>query len=126
MSKLAEFRALEKALQEQLAALECIKSDSALQLELEFEEKLKALMAEYGATLGTVIAILDPESALKSSSQRVDDGVPRKARKLKIYSNPHNGEVIETKGGNHKLLKEWKAKWGSEVVESWETGRTEG
>jgi hypothetical protein len=29
--------------------------------------------------------------------------------------------VIETKGGNHKTLKEWKAKWGSDVVEGWAT-----
>ncbi|MGE8457076.1 MAG: H-NS histone, partial [Pseudomonas alloputida] len=35
--------------------------------------------------------------------------------------NPHNGEVIETKGGNHKTLKEWKATWGGDVVESWAT-----
>jgi hypothetical protein len=32
-----------------------------------------------------------------------------------------NGEVIETKGGNHKTLKEWKAKWGGDVVEGWAT-----
>ncbi|WP_259645995.1 DNA binding protein, partial [Pseudomonas ficuserectae] len=40
---------------------------------------------------------------------------------VKQYKNPHNGEVIETKGGNHKTLKEWKAKWGSDDVESWAT-----
>jgi hypothetical protein len=38
---------------------------------------------------------------------------------VKQYKNPHNGEVIETKGGNHKLLKEWKAQYGAEEVESW-------
>ncbi|MEX5623975.1 H-NS histone, partial [Pseudomonas syringae] len=26
-----------------------------------------------------------------------------------------------TKGGNHKTLKEWKATWGGDVVESWAT-----
>ncbi|MBR7552292.1 DNA binding protein, partial [Mycobacterium tuberculosis] len=35
------------------------------------------------------------------------------------YKNPHNGEIIETKGGNHKLLKEWKAEYGSDTVETW-------
>jgi hypothetical protein len=44
---------------------------------------------------------------------------PRRARQVKVYKNPHNGEVIETKGGNHKLLKEWKAEYGSGKVESW-------
>lgn len=40
-------------------------------------------------------------------------------RRVKIYRNPHANEVIETKGGNHKTLKEWKATWGAEEVESW-------
>lgn len=43
----------------------------------------------------------------------------RKARQVKTYKNPHNGEIVETKGGNHKTLKEWKAKWGGDVVEGW-------
>jgi hypothetical protein len=38
---------------------------------------------------------------------------------LKVYKNPHTGEVVETKGGNHKTLKEWKAEHGSATVESW-------
>lgn len=33
--------------------------------------------------------------------------------------NPNTNEVIETKGGNHKWLKEWKADYGSEAVEPW-------
>jgi hypothetical protein len=40
---------------------------------------------------------------------------------FKVYKNPHTGEVVETKGGNHNQLKEWKAEHGSETVESWLT-----
>ncbi len=43
----------------------------------------------------------------------------RKPREVKIYKNPHNGELIETKGGNHRLLKQWKQEHGADVVESW-------
>ena len=43
----------------------------------------------------------------------------RRARQVKQYKNPHNGEIIETKGGNHKLLKQWKAEYGGDEVESW-------
>lgn len=43
----------------------------------------------------------------------------RKARSVKVYHNPHNGETVETKGGNHKVLKAWKAQYGAETVESW-------
>jgi hypothetical protein len=47
------------------------------------------------------------------------DQSTQKARSVKVYKNPHSGEVVETKGGNHKVLKEWKAEYASEQVESW-------
>ena len=31
------------------------------------------------------------------------------------------GEVVDTKGGNHRTLKDWKAQWGSDEVETWAT-----
>ncbi|MBN0809937.1 DNA binding protein, partial [Pseudomonas aeruginosa] len=43
----------------------------------------------------------------------------RRERALKRYKNPNNGEVVETKGGNHKVLKAWKEQYGAETVESW-------
>jgi hypothetical protein len=116
MSRLAEFRAAEKALAEQMALLESLKNDSALKKEIEFEEKLCALMSEYGQSLRQVINILDPNrSATASDAPRK----PRRERQVKVYKNPHTGEVVETKGGNHKVLKAWKAEHGNEVVESW-------
>lgn len=122
MSKLAEFRAAEKALQEQLSALEALKNDSGLQREIEFEEKLKSLMEEYGANLGKVIAILDPASSLRKINARPEgDRQQRKPREVKVYKNPHTGETIETKGGNHRQLKEWKSEYGGDVVESWKS-----
>lgn len=120
MSKLAEFRAAEKELQEQLAALEALKLDSGLQREMEFEKKLRDLMQQYDANLGKIISILDP-GAGRSSKLVEGTGKQRKARVFKLYKNPHNGDVIRTKGGNHKELKEWKATWGADVVESWKT-----
>ncbi len=47
--------------------------------------------------------------------------VGRKPRQVKVYKKPHTGEVVETKGGNQKTLKEWKAKHGADTVESWLT-----
>lgn len=43
----------------------------------------------------------------------------RRERQLKRYLNPNTNEVVETKGGNHKILKEWKTQFGAELVESW-------
>ena len=48
MSKLAEFRQLEKYLADQLQALEELKGDAGLKQEIELETKLRALLAKYG------------------------------------------------------------------------------
>ncbi|ESW39159.1 DNA binding protein [Pseudomonas putida] len=117
MSKAAEYRALERQIAEQLAALEALKGSSALQKELEFEEKLRKLLNEYGMSLRNVVNILDPQAG--RGQVQVQAKAPRKERAVKRYHNPHTGEVVETKGGNHKTLKEWKQQYGSDVVESW-------
>ncbi|GFZ64659.1 hypothetical protein PSE10B_11810 [Pseudomonas amygdali pv. eriobotryae] len=120
MSKLAEFRQLERHLAEQMAALEAMKGDKGLEQEIEFERKLRALLGEYNKSLKDIVSILDPQSGFKPGKAAAAPGKgTRKPRATKQYKNPHTGEVIETKGGNHKLLKEWKAEYGSDIVESW-------
>lgn len=119
MSRLAEFRQLEQQLATQLAELEALKGSSELQKEIQFETKLRELLAEYGYSLRNVINLLDPQANRGSAAPAAAEKAPRRARQVKRYKNPHNGEVIETKGGNHKLLKEWKAQYGADVVEGW-------
>lgn len=121
MSKLAEFRQLEKHLAEQLEALEALKGDAGLKQEIEFETKLRALLAEYGYSLPNVINLLDPQAGRRRAPAVESKSATRKPRQVKVYKNPHTGEVVETKGGNHKTLKEWKAEHGSATVESWLT-----
>lgn len=121
MSRLAEYRKLEQQLAEQLAELESMKSDSGLQREMDFESKLRALLGEYGFSLQNVINLLDPQAGRRSPSAAVKPKVARKAREMKVYKNPNSGELIETKGGNHRKLKEWKTEFGADVVESWRT-----
>lgn len=41
------------------------------------------------------------------------------ASEVKRYKNPHSGEVVETKGGNHKIIKQWKQEHASDAFESW-------
>lgn len=120
MSRLAEFRKLEQQLASQLAELEAMKGDAGLKKEIEFESKLRALLAEYGYSLKDVINLLDPQAGRRAPAVESKAG-SRKPRQVKVYKNPHTGEVVETKGGNHKTLKEWKAKYGSDTVESWLT-----
>lgn len=119
MSRLAEFRQLEQRLAAQLAELEALKGSSELQKELEFETKLRDLLAEHGFSLRDVINILDPQASRRVATPAAVEKAPRRERQVKQYKNPHNGEIIETKGGNHKLLKEWKTQYGGDVVEGW-------
>ncbi|WP_144173840.1 histone-like nucleoid-structuring protein, MvaT/MvaU family [Pseudomonas sp. Kh13] len=117
MSRLAEFRAAEKALQEQMAQLEALKKDAGLKREIEFEQKLVGLMKSYDKSLRDIIAILDPKAVA-----RVPSAAPKQQRRprvVKVYTNPHTGERIETKGGNHRGLKAWKEQYGAATVESW-------
>lgn len=123
MSLINEYRATEEAIKELQARLQSLSADDKLQKELEFEKKLRELMGTYSKSLKDIIALLDPDAKLNKVQRgaAVKTTGTKRARKVKQYKNPHNGEVIETKGGNHKTLKEWKAKWGGDVVEGWAT-----
>ena len=72
MSKLAEFRQLEKHLAEQLQALEALKGDAGLKQEIEFETKLRALLAKYGYSLKDIVNLLDPTGWSSRTRCRVD------------------------------------------------------
>ncbi len=121
MSLINEYRATEEAIKELQERLKNLSQDDKLKKELEFEGKLRTLMGEYQKSLRDIIALLDPEAKLSKTARTAKATVSKRARKVKQYKNPNTGEVIETKGGNHKTLKEWKAKWGAAVVEGWAT-----
>lgn len=118
MSKLAEFRRAERELQKQMALLEQLQADASLQREMEFEDKLKALMSEYGIDLAKVVAILDPQPV--ELEQAAPTAVKqRRPRQVKVYVQPVTGKRIETKSANNAQIKAWKAEFGADVVEQW-------
>ncbi|PZW47613.1 histone-like nucleoid-structuring protein, MvaT/MvaU family [Pseudomonas sp. URMO17WK12:I2] len=117
MSKLAEFKALEAQIEEHKQRLAALQGDEGLKKEIEFESKLRKLLGEYNYSLRNVIDLLDPTAG--KSRQAAAAKPARRERTLKRYENPNTGEVIETKGGNHKVLKSWKEEHGAETVESW-------
>lgn len=106
-----------KQLQEELQALE---SNSELQQELEFKDALTKLMTEYGKVSRDVCMMLDPSyTAPGAGKKAVSNTDGRKKRTLKVYKNPHTGEIVQTRGGNHKIIQEWKAEHGNEEVVRW-------
>lgn len=98
-----------------------MKCDSGLQREIEFERKLRGLLGEYSYSLRNIIALLDQNAASRQAPVGISAPAKgtRRARQTKQYHNPHTGEVIKTKGGNHTQLKQWKTEHGTDVVESW-------
>jgi hypothetical protein len=110
-----------KQLMEKLASeLEQLENDQALKDQLEFERKVRDLMNEHGKSPKDVLQILaaiDPSLAGGTTSSTSGS---RPKRPLKTYKNPHTGEVVETRGGNHKVLNEWRSKYGKEAVQSWQ------
>ena len=76
---------------------------------MAFIEDLNQLLAKYNKTL----ADLAPMVPAKAGSAAPAAG--RRQRKLKVYVNPTTGEKIETRGGNHKVLKAWKAQHGNDA-----------
>jgi hypothetical protein len=119
MSQLNRYRELEAQLTIQLQQLEDMKNSDSLKVEIEFEGKLKTLMGEYGVNLRDIINIIDPRACRPTVTSTVPEKGLRALRTVKRYNNPHSGEIVEKKAGNHKTLKDWNAEYGSDIVESW-------
>ncbi|MDH4602473.1 MULTISPECIES: histone-like nucleoid-structuring protein, MvaT/MvaU family [Pseudomonas syringae group] len=82
---------------------------------LEFANKLDALLREYGMSLQEAVSILDPsaQSRLTIAQQHA------KASKNVVYTNPHTGESASYRGRPNQILDAWKKQYGPSVVKSW-------
>lgn len=111
MSKYSEYLDTQKQIEALKAQVESLEKDKKVQTMAIFGKKLDALMAKHGMTRAQVLALW-----------RISDttAVTRKPRIEKKFKNPTTGEIIKTKGGNHKILKAWKAEFGAEQVAQWE------
>lgn len=107
---LKDYLDTEKQLLELQRKIEVLQQNPKLQREIEFKEKLNDLMEEYDQNAIQVISLLEPQTV----------AVPKgKKRAQSTYINPHTGEKVVTAGGNHKVLNEWRNKYGAEEVQSW-------
>ena len=110
-----------KQLMEKLAAeLEKLEKDQALKSELEFENKVRDLMKQFDKSPKDVLQILAAIDPTIADGKVEAPAGTRAKRPLKTYKNPHTGEVVKTRGGNHKTLNEWRDKYGKEAVQSWQ------
>lgn len=108
LSQQEELKAAEKRLEE-------MRNDPQVQRDIAFRDELVALMEQYGKSVDETLFLIDPQSVYKAAGKTRK----RKPRCMKVYRNPNTNEVIKTRGGNHKVLKAWKAEHGSDTVEGW-------
>lgn len=122
MSKklIEEFHQKQAMLRKLQEDLERMESNPELEAEVLFREELQELLGRYNKTSEDALMTLSP---FRGGEQVVRPGLEpgrkRKKRILKVYKHPETGEIIKTRGGNHKLLKEWKAEHGGQEVEDW-------
>lgn len=117
VSKVQELRQLEASIAELTNRAQALKPQ--VDAHLEVFAKITSECDARGISRRDMALELCPELAQGVRSQASGEKKTRRARTVKVYKNPNNGEIIETKGGNHKALKAWKEQFGAEVVESW-------
>ena len=112
-----------KNLMEKLAKeLEQLEQNESLKEEIQFKDDLLALLEKYGRSFEDAFSVLATEAPSltkttgKPKGKRSSSGQPRP---LQVYTNPHTKEVVETRGANHKTLKEWRKKYGADKVAEW-------
>ena len=80
---------------------------------------VEKLLHKFGKTKAELVAYLSDGKTTKVTTKKAKSTNTRKRRKLKIYKNPLTNETIETRGGNHKILKAWKNQYPTQNIEEW-------
>lgn len=119
-SLVSQYHSTKAELERLQAQLEALQSSEGLKAELQFVDDLKALMEMYSKKPVDVVAAIAPQY-LPKSAKPAQVETARRARRVKLYINPHTNEHLETKGGNNTVLKQWKSQYGADAVESWAT-----
>ncbi|MBU25779.1 MAG: hypothetical protein CMD99_07090 [Gammaproteobacteria bacterium] len=102
--------------------LKNIENSAAYRKELELEKALDKFVKVHRTNKKVLVNLLlkRDDSARKLRSKSASSPKKRrKPRKLKIYKNPNTGDVVETRGGNHKILKAWKSDYALKDIAEW-------
>lgn len=122
MGILVEYSEKKRQLEALKAELKELENSEDLKKELEFKSQLEKLLDKYAksaADAAKVLSEMDPSISIGSAKKAVKPAATGRTRALMVYKNPHTGEVVKTRGGNTKTLKEWREKYGADKVDSW-------
>jgi hypothetical protein len=111
------------AIQKRMAKLEkelkSIENSAEFKKENAVKRALTLLMKKHGYSKNDLVALLQSDGVPPIKRGRKGARKTRKPRKLKIFRNPETGETVETRGGNHKVLKAWKAEYELANIDDW-------
>ncbi|MEX5688894.1 histone-like nucleoid-structuring protein, MvaT/MvaU family [Pseudomonas silesiensis] len=133
MKKIAEIFQINRRIQSEFQTAAALLRDAEVIRALRFLNDLDELAEKFQFTPSDILMYLAPRkesSQPAHAAQSVIQKFPAKAGAtkstrrpreypVKRYKNPHTGDVIETRGGNHTMLKTWKSTYGGAVVEGW-------
>ena len=111
--------AIEKKMAQLEKELKSIESSVAFKKENTVKRALTNLMKKHGYSKSDLIALLQSDGSVPVKSRKKPAAKTRKPRKLKVFKNPETGETVETRGGNHKVLKSWKVQYNLESIDDW-------
>ena len=111
------------AIEEKMAQLEkelkSIETSAAFKKENAVKRALSNLMKKHACSKNELITLLQSDEASPVKRGKKSLPTKRKPRKLKVFQNPATGESVETRGGNHKVLKAWKVQYNLENINDW-------
>ena len=111
--------AIEKQMAQLERELKSIENSAAFKKENAIKRALTNLMKKHGCSRNDLIALLQGDGTEGVKRGKKTAPTARKPRKLKIFQNPKTGETVETRGGNHRILKAWKAQYNLENIDDW-------
>jgi len=111
--------AIEKQMAQLEKELKSIENSAAFKKENAVKRSLSSLMKKHGYSRNDLIALLQGDQTEPLKRRKKPSATKRKPRKLKVFKNPETGEIVETRGGNHKVLKAWKAQYSLNNIDDW-------
>lgn len=119
MQSITKKAQMEAALAKLKIEIENLEKSESYKNEQSLIRGVEKLLNKFGKTKAELIAHLSDGKTTKVTTKKAESTNTRKRRKLKIYQNPLTNETIETRGGNHKILKAWKNQYPTQNIEEW-------
>jgi len=110
---------IEKQIEDLEKKLKDIEQSAAFKQEIALRKAVARFLQKHRCSRKDLIEILEKESSNPLRGKGTPKKSTRKRRALKIYINPETGERVETRGGNHRVLKEWKKNYSLHNVDEW-------